>query len=413
MKKLLFLLATIPIGFALAMLIVVPILQPPPSDVQQLFVFMAFTGGATVLITYWLAQQGAVHRFSSIRWTLLALILLTVMLIMVNVWLVAQWMYISYHDLVLTAALLVFAGLISTVSVFFVADSLVGRISALRHVTQQVAQGNLNARLKIDGRDEFSQLSISFNGMADSLLAVDRQKRELEQARRDLIASISHDLRTPLAAMRAMNEAILDGIVTDLETVTRYNQDIGREIRHLSGLIDDLFELSLLESGQMRLVREQTSLCDLISDSLSSFTPRAAQQQITFQSQIDPQLGLVNIAPDKILRVIHNLLDNALGHTPAGGTIRVTIGMLHEQVRISVHNDGQPIAPADLPHIFERFYQGEPSRVQNYKSRGTGLGLAIARAFVEAHDGKIWAESEPTHGTAFIFTLPLVSRLDG
>lgn len=407
MRNLLLMPISLLVSCSVALLIVIPILQPPLADVQQLFVVMASTGGITLLATYGLSQRGAMYRLPSIGWSLLALIVLTVLLIMVNVWLVAQRLYISYHDLALTAALLVFSGLIATIGVYFVADSLVRRINALGHASQQLARGDLSVRMAVQGRDELAQLSATFNHMADALQAFDAQKRALEQTRRDLMAWISHDLRTPLAAMRAMNEAMLDGVVADPETITRYTQDIGREIRHLSRLIDDLFELSRLESGQLRFVCERVALCDLLSDTLSSITPRAEQHQITFKSEIDPGAGVVNAAPDKIQRVLQNLLDNAIRYTPVGGTIKLTACQTEGQVCISVHNDGQPISQNDLPHIFERFYQGEASRTSGgEKHRGTGLGLAIARAFVEAHGGKIWVESEPVRGTTFFLTLP-------
>jgi signal transduction histidine kinase len=236
---------------------------------------------------------------------------------------------------------------------------------------------------------------------------VEQEKAILEQTRRDLIAWVSHDLRTPLAAVRVMNEAMIDGVVSDSETVTRYQHTIQREIKHLSHLIDDLFELSQLDAGHYNLVRQKTSLRDLVSDTLGSMSARAEQAQIILEGDVGLGLDNVYLAPEKIQRVLYNLIDNALHHTPQKGRIYVEAAWCGAHVELCVHNTGSYIDPIDLPHIFTRFYRGEKSRSQTSTGyRGTGLGLAIARGFVEAHGGKIWVESSKDHGTTFKLTLP-------
>jgi signal transduction histidine kinase len=394
-------------GFVLAMLIIIPALHPPIQDIQQLFLFMVITGGLTAFVSYVLYWRDLARWFSSIRWALLALILLTVALIYVNVWMVAQLMFISLHDMVLTTALLVFAGLVSASAVFFIARSLVDRIRALAQASERLAQGDLQVTLPVHGRDELASLSRTFNRMADTLRSVDEEKRRLEQTRRDLIAWVSHDLRTPLAAIRVMNEAILDGVAGDPQTTTRYMQDMQREIKHLSHLIDDLFELSQHESGHLKIRCEPTSFHDLVSDTISSLTIQAARSNIELCGQIEDQINVLNIAADKIQRVLYNLLDNAIRHTPSQGKVTLLVRCVEDKVQVSVHNTGSVVAPTDLPHIFESFYQGESSRAPaGGRPRGTGLGLAIARAFVEGHGGQMWAQSGPSEGTTLFFTLP-------
>jgi signal transduction histidine kinase len=245
--------------------------------------------------------------------------------------------------------------------------------------------------------------------MADSLQKIDQQKRLVERTRRDLIAWVSHDLRTPLASLRVMIEAIDDGVVTDPDTVARYVRTSLLELQHLSRLIDDLFELAKLDAGHLEADYDRASLQDLISDVLSSMSAQAARRQVTLRGSVNPGLGPVYIVPDKIQRVLYNLLDNALRYTPPAGEVTIHAHRKADHVRIDVHNTGSTIDPAHLPHIFNSFYRGESSRVQGEDGhRGTGLGLAIARGFVEAHRGKIWVESQVGRGTTFSFTLPLL-----
>lgn len=392
------------------MMLIIPLLNPPVKDLIELFQFMVGTGSATALLTVALFYSGLLNRLHSLRWTLLSIIALTVLLVTVNVGMVARLMYISNHDFVLTVALLLFSSVIAISSMFMISRNLIQRIGALGVAADKIALGELSARATVQGRDELAQLAACFNEMAQRLQQIDEQKRTLEQTRRDLFTWISHDLRTPLTAVRVMNEAIIDGVVTDSATLSRYHNKMQYEIQHLGKLIEDLFELSQLESGQMKLILQPTSLRDLISDTLESMTLQAHTQAVELAGAIDPKVDMINAAADKIQRVLHNLLDNAIRYTPRGGKIQLQAKPDPRGVVITVHNTGSFIAPEDLPHIFRSFYQGEPSRVQSNHNRGTGLGLAIARSFVEAHGGQIWVTSHPDQGTIFGFSLPTTTQ---
>lgn len=393
-------------AFALAMLIVIPALNPPMEDVRQLFLYMSASGLLTVIIAYVFYRQRVWQHLFSLRWTLFIIIVLTIFLVFANVWITAQLMFISEHDLVLTTALLIFAGVIAAIAALFMATTLRERIHELSRGVESLSRGDWQTRMPADGNDELAHLEGAFNQAAAALQELDEQKRRLEQMRRDLIAWVSHDLRTPLAAMRAMNESMLDGVVSDPETTTRYQQNIQNEIQHLSHLIDDLFELAQLDTGRLPLNKQMTSLHDLISDTLSSMTARAARQNVTLTASVDPAVNMVLVAPDKVQRILYNLLDNALQHTPPAGTVQLNVCRKSLQLEISVHNSGSYIQSTDLPHVFESFYRGEQSRSQNGLRRGTGLGLAIVRGFVEAHGGTIHVFSTPETGTTFTFTLP-------
>jgi signal transduction histidine kinase len=398
-------------ALALALAVIVVTLRPPSRDLQLLSLYMAGTGGLTIAVAYLLYRRGAMHWFNSLRWTLLATCVMSVILTFANVWVTAQLMFISYHDLALTTALLIFAGVVSVISIYYLSSILIERIHDLSRATETLAKGQLSTRLKVDGRDELSQLAAMFNTMAEALEMLDREKRQLEATRRDLIAWVSHDLRTPLAAIRAMNESIVDGVVSDTDTVTRYQANIQREVNHLSHLIDDLFDLAQLDAGHFTLRRETASLRDLVSDTLGSMNARAQQAGVILSGSVEEPLDLVTIAPDKIQRVLYNLLDNAIRHTPPGERVTLRAWCAGDEACISVHNDGPVIAPADLPHVFDSFFRGEPSRAQTggsaNGSRGTGLGLAIVRGFVEAHGGTVEVESRPGQGTTFTFNLPM------
>ncbi len=406
---LLFILFGMSIALALSILFIVLKLNPPAQDVRLLVLFMSGSGVLTVLLAYLLCRQGMVRWFNGLRWVLLTTVMITVVLIFVNVWVTAQLMFISEHDLVLTIALLFFAGLTALLFGLFVATTLTERIDNLSRAARLLAEGKLDTRLEVGGNDELAELAETFNGMADSLQKLDRQKRMVEQTRRTLIAGVSHDLRTPLTSIRVMIEAIADGVATDPETVSRYMQKSLSEVQHLSRLIDDLFELAKLDAGQPDMQFVTSSLSDLISDILGSMSVRAAQRQVTLSGNVNPDADLITMAPDKIQRVLYNLIDNALRFTPPNGEVTIRACREGANVRVDMHNTGATIDAVHIPHIFDSFYRVESARVRAEDGhRGTGLGLAIARGFVEAHQGKIWVESAPEQGATFSFTIPVL-----
>ena len=393
-------------ALAISLEIVVVNLNPPQSDIQLLLLFMLGSGSASVGSVFLLYKLGVLEQFNSLRWTLLANIILLVALIILNVWLTAQLMFISEHDFVLTIALLIFAGAVSALSVFFIANVWIERIYQLGNAAKRLQSGDLQARLPVRGKDELAQLTSAFNRMVDGLQAIELQKHQLEQTRRDLVAWVSHDLRAPLANIRVLNEAILDGVVSDPQTVNRYIQTVQRELFHLSKMIDDLFELAQLDAGNFVLHCETASLHDLISDALGSMSAKADGHGIRLDGSLDAGIDIVTIAPNKIQRVLHNLLENALEHTPAGGAISIHARRIPGAVEVRVHNTGTVIPSSDLPHLFESFFRSEPSRAQSDGRRGTGLGLAVVKGFVEAHGGQVNVESSPEAGTTFRFTIP-------
>jgi signal transduction histidine kinase len=304
----------------------------------------------------------------------------------------------------LAIVLLLFAGGIAMILGYFFTGTVTERILSLQEAAEKIAAGNLETRVPVSGRDELSALAVSFNQMAERLQAADQQQRELEHLRRDLVAWASHDLQTPLTSVRAILEALADGVVDEPEMVRRYLNTAQRDVLSLSTLIDDLFQMSQLDAGGFPLNRAPSSLRDLVSDTLESFSELAYRESIKLEGQVNPDVDPVLMDTQAIGRVLNNLIGNALRHTPAGGAIDVRARRTNAGTEVSVRDTGEGIRAEDLPHVFERFYRGEKSR--NRGTGGAGLGLAIAQGIVRAHGGEIRVESEPGKGTQFTFNLP-------
>jgi signal transduction histidine kinase len=222
-----------------------------------------------------------------------------------------------------------------------------------------------------------------------------------------LVAAVSHDLRTPLTSLRAVIEALDDGVVEDRQTADHYLSSARQQVRQLEALIEDLFELSRLDAGALKLDLRVVPVDALVDEAIESVRLQGDAAAMHVESRIDPDLPPVHVDGQRIGRVLLNLLSNALHYTPPGGRIVLVAQRREGEVQISVHDSGAGIASSDLPHIFESFYRGEKSRSRLHG--GAGLGLAIARGLVEAHGGRMWAESEPGTGTSVHFTVPAVA----
>jgi signal transduction histidine kinase len=313
-------------------------------------------------------------------------------------------MFASEHDLLLATVLLLFAGGIAMSVGYFLSAALTDRIVTLSEAAKRIAEGQLDVRVPVTGNDEMASLARTFNEMAAQLEEAARKQQELGTLRRNLIAWAGHDLRTPLASVRAIVEALADGVVEDPHTTQRYLQTAQRDIRSLSVLIDDLFELAQIDAGGLQLDLGPNAISDLISDTLESFSELAARKGVTVEGTAEPGVDPVLMDAQLIGRVLANLLGNALRHTPPGGWVRVGARRQPAGVLVEVSDSGAGISAVDLPHVFDGFYRGEKSRSR--ATGGAGLGLAIAKGIVEAHGGEIGVESTPDQGTRFFFGLP-------
>jgi signal transduction histidine kinase len=389
---------------ALALGIFFLLMQPPMDELGLMALFLAITAIISVAAGYGAYRLGWINHSPHISWVLLGGYALASVLTFLNVWVTARLMFASQHDLLLATVLLLFAAGIAMSVGYFLSAALTDRIVALNQAAQEIATGDLGVRVPVTGNDEMASLARAFNDMARQLQAADQKQREVEDLRRNLIAWAGHDLRTPMASIQAIVEALADGVVEEPETVDRYLHTAQREIRSLSHLIDDLFELAQLEAGGLPLETCENSLSDLISDTIESFSELAARQEVTLEGQADPTVDPVVMDAQQIGRVLSNLVGNALRHTPPQGTVRVQATAQPGGARVEIQDTGEGIPAQDLPHVFERFYRGEKSRSR--ATGGAGLGLAIAKEIVEAHGGTIDVESQPGEGTRFAFTLP-------
>src|SRR5512143_1850903 len=301
------------------------LMSPPSRELGLMALFLSVTALVSALVGYGAYRFGWVHVSPTLRWTLLGGYVLASVLTFFNVWFSAKLMFASQHDLLLAIVLLFFAGGIATILGYFLSSTVTERIHLLKEAAEKLARGDLQTRVPVSGHDEIAALSASFNQMVAQLQAADEKQRALEDMRRDLIAWASHDLQTPLTSMRAVLEALSDGVVEEPETVKRYLTTARRDVMSLSALIDDLFQMSQLDAGGFPLHRTQASLSDLVSDTLESFSELAKQQEINLEGHVDPDVDPVTMDTQAIGRVLNNLLSNAIRHTAAGGRISLWV----------------------------------------------------------------------------------------
>ncbi len=254
---------------------------------------------------------------------------------------------------------------------------------------------------------ELSNLASQLQEVGEQLHESIVRERSLEASRRELVAWISHDLRTPLAGIQALTEALEDGIVTDPETVSRYYRTIGSEVARLDGMVDDLFRLSRIHSGLLNLNLELVSLNDVVSDALTLVRPMAKAKGVHVVGQVEQGSAKVRLSTTESLRILRNLLENALRHTPAGGEVSLRASVTDDETVMTVRDGCGGIAEADLARVFELGFRGDAARSPEPDKRA-GLGLAIAHGLVQAHGGDIEVANE-SGGCCFTVRLPVAA----
>ncbi|GBL36465.1 signal transduction histidine-protein kinase BaeS [Anaerolineaceae bacterium] len=273
------------------------------------------------------------------------------------------------------------------------ATRLTRPVRALTAAARAVAAGKYDSAVVVPGSGELGDLARSFNQMSASLATAQEQRRRLS-------ADIAHDLRTPLSIILGHTEALADGLLPPSAATFSV---LHEEAQRLDRLIEDLRTLSLAESGSMQLALSPVEPQVLLQRTVNAHLPQATQRGVDLQVGSVTELPTVKMDLDKISRVLDNLVDNALRHTPAGGRVLLGAEIHSSGVRFTVVDTGPGVAAVDLAHIFERFYRGDGARGRG----GSGLGLAIARSLVELHGGTIGADSVPGAGTTIHFSLPL------
>jgi signal transduction histidine kinase len=345
---------------------------------------------AVATLAVGLASVVALRSLPTLRYQLAGLAALAVCLPLASV-LLSGWVMFHMGDDVKILATSVASAAVAVLAGLWLAHSIAGSIDRVRDASVSVAQGKLTARAPESGPAEVAELAASFNEMAQSLA-------ELFDARRELVAWASHDLRAPLANMQAMLEALEDGLMEPATTLPA----LGEQVRVLSTLVDDLFELARIDAGALTLELEEASLDAVVESCVRGLEAEAKLRGIALRTSVEGP-SVARCSPTEVERVLFNLLTNALRHTPSDGTVAVRVGPVAGAVRVTVEDTGEGLGDEAKRRMFERFWRGDRART----TRGAGLGLAIARGLVEAHGGRIWAEDRPGGGARVSFTLPV------
>jgi signal transduction histidine kinase len=328
------------------------------------------------------------------------------------------------------------AGLVALLLTAVLSRRILGPVEALTVAARKMEKGDLSQRVTVRSQDEIGELARAFNAMADGLARI-------EQLRRHMVTDVAHELRTPLTNIRGYLEALRDGVA---RPDTALIDSLHEEALLLNHLVDDLQDLALAEAGQLRLARRPVALAPLVDAAVSALRPALADKDMAITVDMPADLPCADADAARVGQVLRNLLNNAITHTPAGGSIGVeattddrpptteerglkiedsnggaaemlssilyplssepsSIIGRRSSVVVRVRDSGPGIAPEHLPHLFERFYRADPARAR--ATGGAGLGLTIVKQLVEAHGGHVWAESAPGQGATFVFTLPV------
>jgi signal transduction histidine kinase len=338
-----------------------------------------------------LAAAVALRRLPTLRLQVAALAVLCALLPLAAVLLSGVVMFQSGHDLTILAVA-VASSTAALGGALAVSRSLSRRLEPLRGAASSFAGGDLEARAPEGGPQELAELAASFNAMAERIA-------ELFDARTQLVAWASHDLRTPLASIQAMLEALEDGLAEP----EHYLPALREQVERLAMLVDDLFELARIDAGALTLELHEAPLAGLVDSCLRGLEAEAQARRVSLGAEVDDRMRVL-CAPEQVERVLFNLLTNALRHTPSDGTVAVRAESREDNVEVMVEDTGDGLEPEAASRMFDRFWRGDRARTTG-GGTGAGLGLAIARGLVEAHGGRIWAEPRPEGGTRVSFTL--------
>jgi signal transduction histidine kinase len=341
-------------------------------------------------------------RRTSLRQRYLAIAAVGTLVALGNLFALTQAMLVSAHAATVLAVVLTYASAAGLAAAFASARSSASALDRVTGAAEVIGGGDLSARVgALEAGPELDRLAATIDQMAGRLEVVRDQEQRIEQTRRDLITAVSHDLRTPLANLRAMVEAIDERIVADPPTMRRYAAQMRGAVGQLSLLVDDLFELVQVDAGAIEAETERAWLGDVVASAVATVEAEAARKGVRLATDVD---GTEDVAcSPRVSRVLQNLLVNAVRHTPADGTIRLEGRRDPNALRLVVEDTGEGIADADLPFVFDPFYRADSAR----SGDGAGLGLALAERIVHALGGSIEVASRPDRGARFDLTLPI------
>jgi signal transduction histidine kinase len=371
------------------------------TETFELVVLAAATAGVAALAGA-VVLRGVRTRSIGVQTASVALV--GIVAVGVGAWAGAQVMFLSDHDLGALGVMLLASGTVAVVTSFVLGERVQRASDALARVARRLGDG--------EGVDdvpgpavppELARLRRELEETSRRLDEARTREKALDRSRRELVAWVSHDLRTPLAGMRAVIEALEDGVVDDPDTIARYHTIVREEADRLAALVDDLFELSRTQAGVLQLEFERVSLGDLVSDAIATAAPVATAKGVRLEGHVEGRPPDLEVSAPEVLRALRNILENAIRHTPGDGAVFVEAGRDAARAYVSVRDTGGGIPEADLPRVFDVAFRGDAARTPR---DGAGLGLAIARGLVEAHRGEVTVRNE-NGGACFTVQLPL------
>ena len=356
---------------------------------------------ALVVTVVAMALAGRVLVRASLRQRFVAVGVVGAVIALANLFVLSRTMFVSEHDATLLGVLLLYSVGAGVGAAIVSARTASAAVDRLAGAARELGLGRLDARIgELGAGPELDLLARTLDDMAARLQVAQERERRAEATRRDLMTAVSHDLRTPLASLRAMVEAIDDGVVDDPASMRRYAGEMRRAVVQLVAMVDDLFELAQLDAGAIEAETSHARLEDVVRSAVSAVELQAEEKGLALVTNF---VGAEDLTcSPRLARVLQNLLVNAVRHTPADGTIRVDVRRLPQGVEVAVADTGEGIAPEDLERVFDPFYRGDPAR----SGAGAGLGLALAKRIVETLGGSIRAESAPARGARFAIILP-------
>jgi signal transduction histidine kinase len=369
------------------------------SETGHVAALLVPAGLATVLAA--VVANRALSR-ASLQTRLVAVALVAIVVALANLAVLALDMVVGGDDAKRLAILLVYA-LGAGVAVAVALSRTIGpSFRRIADTATSLGEGDLDARVgDLASGPELEALARTLDEMAGRLQGAEAHRLQIEAMRRDLITAVSHDLRTPLASLRAMVEAIDDGVVDDPASMVRYAGAMRGSVHQLSTMVDDLFELTQLDAGAIERETRVARLDEIVRSAMASVEPQMHAKRLAVRADLGAAAD-VTCSP-RMTRVLQNLLMNAVRHTPTDGAVRLSARRNGQLLEVAVEDSGEGIAPQDLDRVFEPFYRADPAR----SGPGAGLGLALAKRIVEALGGRISAENADTHGARFAIVLPL------
>jgi len=370
-------------------------------DAGELAHLAALIAPALLMTAVAIALARVLLAKASLRQGMTAVAIVGAVAAISNLVVLARQMVVDGQDTTTLAVLFLYSTAAGVGAALAIAGSRSRAVDRLVEGARRLGEGEAQARVgELGAGPELDALARTLDEMAERLQRAQEREREAEATRRDLVTAVSHDLRTPLASLRAMVEAIDEGIVDDPPTMRRYASEMRRSMAQLVAMVDDLFELAQLDAGAIEAETTRARLGEVVRSAVATVELAAQEKGLTLVAELH---GTEDAAcSPRLVRVVQNLLVNAVRHTPADGSVRVDARRSGGGIELIVADTGEGIAPQDLERVFDPFFRADPAR----HGSGAGLGLALAKRIVETLGGSIRAESEPAEGARFAVNLP-------